>query len=264
MLPLLLLAADFQVAVLTLTPEPWDKAANYAKFEKYARQARGQGAEVIVAPEGFLEGYVGNEKRTPDLAWPRYRAVAEPLDGPWLTKVRALARELNAWLMLGFAERLGEQVLNSAALVSPAGEVALHYSKTHTMDDEPFNTKGEAFPVAETPFGRVGALICFDRQVPETARLLALKGVRWLLVPAWGSAGEMNDLMMRVRAYENGVWLVFAHPDRALVIDSSGRIVAQNHTRGDQVVMGRISLPETAKPGLLRFRRPGLYGELAK
>jgi predicted amidohydrolase len=257
-------AADFQFAALTLTPEPWNKAANYAKFEKFAREAKSRGATVIVAPEGFLEGYVGNQGRTPNLDPVRYLDVAEPLDGPWLQKVKSLAMELNAHLMLGFAERRGKEVFNSVVMFSPSGERLIHYSKTHTMNDEPFNTKGDVFPVVETPFGKVGTLICFDRQVPETARILALKGARILLVPAWGSSSEMNDVMMRVRAYENNVWLAFVHPDRALIIDPSGKIVAQNTAKGDQVVITQISIPEVAKPGLLRFRRPGLYGELVK
>lgn len=258
------MAVEFQFAALTIEPAPWDKAANYAKFEKYAREAAARGAEVIVAPEGFLEGYVGNDKRTPDLEKQKYFAVAETIEGPWLKKVKGLAVELKVHLMLGFAERRGEEVFNSVVMFSPTGEKVIHYSKTHTMNDEPFNTKGTEFPVVETAFGKVGTLICFDRQVPETARILAVKGARILLVPAWGSAGEMNDLMMRVRAYENGVWLAFVHPRRAMIIDPGGKVVAQDLTKQDQVVMGKIVLPDTAKPGLLQYRRPGLYGELLR
>lgn len=255
-------AADIRFAALTLEPLPWDKAANYAKFEQFARAARAAGAEVIVAPEGYLEGYVGNDKRTPDLDRERYQAAAEPLDGPYLTRLRALAMELKAHLMLGFAERRGAEVFNSVVMFSPAGERLIHYSKTHTMNDEPFNTKGSAFPVVETSFGKVGTLICFDRQLPETARILALKGARLVIIPAWGSAGEMNDLMMRVRAYENSVWLAFVHPRRALVINPAGQIVAQDSVKQDQAVHATISLPATPKPGLLQYRRPGLYTEL--
>jgi predicted amidohydrolase len=73
------------------------------------------------------------------------------------------------------------------------------------MDDEPFNTKGRGFPVVRTEYGQWGTPICFDRQVPEAARVLALKGADVLFVPAWGGHGEMNDLMMRVRPARQGV-----------------------------------------------------------
>lgn len=253
------------LAALSLTPEPWDKQANYAKLEKYARQAAAQGAQVIVAPEGYLEGYVGNQHRTPDLTRERYAAeAAEPLDGPLLSRIRALAKELKVYLMVGFAERRGAQVLNSAVMFSPEGGVVLHYSKSHTMNDEPFNTKGNEFPVAKTEYGEWGALICFDRQVPETARILALKGADILFVPAWGGYGEINDQMMRVRAYENGVNLAFVHPKRALLIDPGGKIIAQNEGEHDQIVLGRLTVPSRRKGGLLKYRRPELYGELSK
>lgn len=255
----------YVIAALSLTPEPWKKEANFAKFERYAREAAGRGAQVIVAPEGYLEGYVGNDKRTPDLAQERYaREAAEELNGPLLGRARALAKELRVYLMLGFAERRDGKVFNSAVMFSPTGAVAMHYSKSHTMNDEPFNTKGTTFPVTKTEFGQWGALICFDRQVPEAARILALHGADTIFVPAWGGYGEMNDLMMRVRAYENGVNLAFVHPKRALLIDASGKVIAESKGEADQIVMGRMEVSAKRKHSLLKYRRPELYGDLTR
>ena len=153
---------------------------------------------------------------------------------------------------------------NSAVIFSPDGSVAGHYSKSHTADDEPFNTEGTEFPVFPTPFGQWGTLICFDRQLPETARTLALRGAQFILVPAWGAYGEMNDIMMRVRAYENGVWLAFVHPKRCLIIDPSGRVVAKDAGEYDQVVTATIRINPDGRRTLLDHRRPELYEELTK
>ncbi len=260
-------AADpvsFTIAGLQMMPEPWNKEANYAKLERYARQAAAQGAQVVVTPEGFLEGYVGNRGRTKDLTWERYAAAGERLDGPLLTRVCNLARELRLYLLIGFAELRDDRMYNSAVIFSPEGAVVTHYSKTHTADDEPLNTKGVEFPVASTPLGRWGTLICMDRQLPETSRVLALKGAQIILVPAYGMYGETNDILMRVRAYENGVWVAFVHPKRCLFIDPGGKIVAQNQGETDQIVTATIRLDGRVGGGPIRHRRPELYGDVIR
>jgi predicted amidohydrolase len=255
---------SFLFAGLSITPEPWKKEANFAKMERYARQAAAQGAKVIATPEGFLEGYVGNDKRTPGLKADQYSAVGEAVDGPLLSRVSALARELKVFLLIGFAEKRDGKMFNSAVIFSPEGAVTSHYSKSHTAADEPFNSKGTTFPVTDTGLGRWGTLICFDRQLPETARILALKGAQFILVPAWGGYGEMNDIMMRVRAYENGVWLAFVHPKRVLIIDPKGNVVAKNSTERDEIVMAPVRISGDFRSSLLRERRPELYEEIAK
>lgn len=255
---------SFNVAGLRVMATEWDKEANFAKLDHFARIAAAEGAQVVATPEGFLEGYVANIKRVKDLTPERYLAVAEPIDGPLLTRVRRLARELKIYLLIGFAERRGARAYNSLVVFSPAGSIVTHYSKTHTARDEPFNTKGTRFPVVDTPLGRWGTLICMDRQMPETSRILAIKGAQLILVPAWGAHGEMNDTMMRTRAYENGVWVAFIHPLRCLFIDPRGKIVAQDRPDGgDQVVMARIELDQRVGTGPIRFRRPELYGEIS-
>ena len=255
---------SFRFAGLTLTPEPWNKEANFAKLVKFDRQAATQGAQVVVAPEGFLEGYVGNEHRSPGLTREKYMAIGEEINGPLMKRVSSLARELKIYLVVGFAERRDQNMFNSAVIFSPSGNITGHYSKSHTADDEPFNTKGTEFPVFPTPLGRWGTLICFDRQLPETARILALRGAQLILVPAWGGYGEINDIMMRVRAYENGVWLAFVHPRRCLIIDPKGNVVAKDSGEFDQVVMATIRINPNARQTLLERRRPELYEELAK
>ena len=179
-----------------------------------------------------------------------------------MQRIRALARELNVHLSVGFAERRGDAMFNSTVVIDPQGEIALLYSKSHTAHDEPFNTKGVEFPVSATALGRIGALICYDRRLPETARVLAVKGAQLLLVPAWGSYNELNDALMRTRAFENGVWVAFVHPKRALIIDPQGKVVAQNKGEDDQLVYGKITLNQRVGAGPIRDRKPEIYREI--
>jgi predicted amidohydrolase len=177
--------------------------------------------------------------------------------------VRDLARELKIYLAIGFPELRGSQVYNSVVIFGPDGAVVSRYSKTH-CGGEPHNTEGTEFPVVTTPLGRWGTLICLDRQLPETSRILAIKGAQMILVPSYGMYGEINDVMMRTRAFENGVYVVFVHPKRALIIDPKGKVIASDNGEGDQIVMGRITLDERVGTGPIRSRRPGIYGELVK
>ena len=255
---------SFTVAGLRVTPERWDKEANFAKLARYAREAKARGAAFVITPEGFLEGYVGNTHANPETTEARYRAAGEGIDGPLITRVRALARELQIYLLVGFAEARGGLMFNSAVIFSPTGDVTLHYSKMHNAHDEPFNTKGAEFPVASTPLGRLGALICYDRRLPETARILAIKGVQFLAVPAWGSSDEMNDALMRTRAFENSVFVAFVHPKRCLFIDPRGKVIAQDRGEGDELVTAHIELDGRVGRGPITDRRPELYREILK
>ena len=259
------LKGRLKLAAVSVTPARWDKEANFATLERYTREAAAKGAQLVITPEGFLEGYVANDKANKDLTEEKYERVVEPLDGTMVDRDRGLARELKIHLVLGFAERRDGRNFNTAILISPEGGIAMRYSKAHTADDEPFNTHGAEFPVAETPFGKVGALICYDRQLPETSRILAIKGARLIIVPAWGSYSEMNTVMMRTRAYENSVYLAFVHPNRVMVIDPRGTIVAENEGEGDQMVFAEIDLyDERIGRGTIRHRRPEIYGEILK
>lgn len=253
---------SFTVAGLRVTPERGNKEANFAKLATYAREASARGAKLVITPEGFLEGYVANDKQNPGITEERYRSVGEGIDGPLINRVRGLARELKIYLLLGFAELRGGKMFNSAVIFSPEGNVTLHFSKAHNAHDEPYNTKGTQFPVADTPIGRLGALICYDRQLPETSRILAIKGAQFILVPAWGGYGEMNDAMMRTRANENSVFVAFVHPKRCLFINPKGTVIAKDSGESDQVVTARIEIDEKVGSGPIRDRRPELYREI--
>ncbi len=140
----------------------------------------------------------------------------------------------------------------------------LRYSKTHTTPrDEPFMALGDSLPVAKTDLGTLGAMICFDRRFPEVARILALKGTQVLLVPSYGRETEKNEALLRTRAWENSVWVVYVKQDQALVINPSGKIVARDKGQGDELVITRIDLGDEQGTQEIRERRdPQFYREI--
>ena len=236
----------------------WDKEKAYREAEALIRRAAERGAQIACLPEGALEGYIVQEE---GLTAERYRSIGESVeDGEYVRRFRELARSLGIYLVPGFAERAGRKMHNACLLIGPDGDIIGHYRKTHLMHREPLNEAGSEFPVYDLPWGRIGMMICFDRQPPETARIFAVKGADLILNPAAGSHGGMNDIMMRTRAYENSLHIAFVHFEDCLLINARGAIVAR-YEPGDRVVMAELDLAEN-RGRLLKYRKPELYDEL--
>jgi predicted amidohydrolase len=216
-----------RLGAVAVQPARCDKDGNIALAERHVAAAAARGAELVVLPEGFLEGYVVNE---PEMTAARFWALAEPLDGPYVARFRALARRHGVWLLACFAEREGDAVYNTALLLAADGAVAGRYRKTHVQSggDWRYYAPGDSLPVFATPWGPVGVMICYDRQFPEVPRALMRQGARLILNPSWGMFGDLNEAMMRTRAHENGVFVLFAHVRGALLLDPQGTVAARS------------------------------------
>ena len=246
------------VAGLVIEKRPFDREANMQELEELAGRAASAGAKLLVTPEGFLEGYI---VQTEGLTAERYAEVAEKIPGgDYYERIRNVAQENRVYLAAGLAERSGDKFYNSCVLVSPQGKLVGNYHKSHTLNDEPLNTLGDSFPVFETELGRIGIMICYDRQPPETARLLTLHGAEIILNPAAGSYGETNTMMVRTRAYENGVPIVFSHFAECLIIDRAGKVVDRYREGGDRVVVAKLEVRRGKST--IDYRRPELYSDL--
>jgi len=259
--------SPFTVASLKLIPQAGDNAGNYAKFERLARQAAAAGAKLLVTSECYLDGYIGNTKRNPGTTRESFLAAAETLDGPHMRKATALARELSVYLVFNFSERRGDRVYTTAAFITPEGRIAGTYSKSHIEATELYSP-GTEFSVFDTALGKIGLLICYDRQLPETSRLLTLQGAEIIVVPAHSEQVDLinEDLMMRVRAYENNVFTVFHSPFNSLVADPAGDVIAHSNGHLEEgIVYAPIDLNwRNPDGGPIGRRHPELYRDLVK
>jgi predicted amidohydrolase len=263
-----------RIASASVPTVKWDKQGNWQKIETMVRQAAMQGgAEVVVTPEGALDGYVINEVNAEQDADKKtelvedFMQLGESIDGPHIRKAANLCRELGIYLVLGFLERREDKLYNSAILIDPEGDIIGRYSKTHFAQGYTINPScyvpGDQYPVFDTPFGKVGILICYDRQLPEPARILAVKGAQVMFYPSYGSytdADGWNTVMMRTRAMENGVPLVFSHPFQSLLIDEDGDIRAFGN--GGEIVYFQVNTAPERYADRFRNRRPETYIEL--
>lgn len=195
---------NLKIALLQLLPE--EGLMGQLNIGKAAcKKAKDMGADIALFPEMWSDGYhLPQEKGAAD-------KLAITPDSEFICAFRDLARELRMAIGITFLERNKPKPLNSFLLFDRNGKEVLHYSKVHTcaFDDEKVLSFGEDFYVAELDVGkglvRVGSMICFDREFPESARILMLKGAEVILAPN-ACPMEINRLSaLRTRAYENMV-----------------------------------------------------------
>jgi beta-ureidopropionase len=265
---------SIRIASASIIPDKWEKGTNWKRIEKMVRKAAlDGGAKVIVTPEGILEGYVIEEANSiKDLTEKnkiieKFKTVAEPLSGNYIIKACNLADELDVFLVLGFLESRNEKLYNTAILIDPDGDIIGRYSKTHFAEGYIIKpeayTPGDEYPVFNTPFGKVGIIICYDRQLPEPARIMALKGAQILLVPAYGGYSDQNGyntVLMRTRAYENKFPVVFCNPFQSLLIDQNGNLSTVGNA--GEIVYYEVNTSPKNYEGRFKNRRADTYKEI--
>jgi len=246
-----------RVASLMLQPVKWDKDANRARLEKAIREAKRQGAELVVTPEGALEGYVVNEviratgeKRNELTA--RFNALAEPCDGPYIQHFRKLCEELKVHLVLGFLESDGGQTYNTAILIRPDGTIAGKYRKTHFAqgysngdekgDNPPGYLRGTEYPVFEIRGRKMGIMICYDRREPVVAKSLVANGADFLINPAYGMMGDCNCRFLTARAQETHVPILFVHPNQTVYTGAQAQIQLDLRPKDDEARLAIVAL----------------------
>jgi len=239
--------------------------------EEMIRKAAAGGAELIVLPELFSTGY------NLDLIGERMKEMAEPLSGRTVTRLRALAAELKAFLVAPIALDKGdEKPLNAAVFIGSGGELIGTYAKCHLYARErDYFTPGEELKVFDTPLGKIGIMICYDAGFPEAARILRRQGADLILCP---SAWNFNDLYvwnlnMPQRALENVCYLAavnrYGHEGdlymggHSVVVGPDSREIAR--AGEEETILYAVldgarmdKMNETGGP-YLKWRRPELY-----
>lgn len=167
------------------------------------RKAKDMGADVALFPEMWSTGYSIPQDQE------ELEAASLGPDSIFIKSFQGLARELEMAIGVTYLEAYGAFSRNSFVLFDMLGRRTLDYAKVHTCDfgEERILTPGNDFYVAdlETKKGavKVGAMICYDREFPESARLLMIKGAELILCPN-ACPMELNRLaQLRARAFEN-------------------------------------------------------------
>ena len=187
------------------------------------QRAAGSGAEIVVFPEMYSNGYARFDRHDP-AAEQRWRAGALSLDGAFLAGFRAAARASAVHVVATFLEAGDPDPFNAAVLIGPDGHTVLHHRKVHICDfDSPECAcgRGNGFDVAtiETNAGpvTVGMMICMDREFADAAARLSSAGAEIALVPNCcdlatdDAVGDVRVAQVRGRAFETVMGIAVAN-----------------------------------------------------
>jgi predicted amidohydrolase len=234
-----------RVASISFEPVKFDLDANRKSLDSWFRKAAAGGAKIAVAPEGALEGYVVNVIIAGDANAERMKDLAVSIDSPTIKQFQALARELDLCLVFGFAEKIRSDVFNCAVFIDNDGQIRGKYHKMQLAEgyDERwwFNRLGKQSRAFDTPYGRCGVLICNDRWNPLLAKIPALDGAQFLVIPSFGTTHTSQDEAVLARGVENGLPIVEANVGVSLIVSDNRIVAVDRHREG--ITFGQIRIP---------------------
>jgi predicted amidohydrolase len=233
--------STIRVAQVKVYPQKSQLEANHQKLMGILKSIeKDEHVDVVVTPEGFLDGYVSTEKSVTKEDMIKY--AIEPLASEYARAISDWAGRNKAWLVYGCARKAADGVFNTALIYNRSGVLVGMYDKLHLQEHDLKYTPGKHLDVYKSDFGPFGVMICADRRWPETARTLTLKGTRVIFNPTYGMHGELNLCMMRTRSYENGIYIAFTHPGQALITDPRGAVVCNNEDQSKAYTVTEIDL----------------------
>ena len=206
--------------------------AAFALMETKATEARANGARLLLFPKMYLSGHnVGAED-----------VRRHALTSAGLAPAQKIAQNLGMCLAFGYPERVGDQVANAAVLIDATGTILLNYRNSHLRgerDRAVFGVAGQEFPLATVGGAKLGLLICYDIEFPETARAVASLGAELLIVTDGNMDpfGPVHRRAIVARAMENQIFAVLTNrcgagadsmtfPGESVLVDPFGEVVA--------------------------------------
>ena len=193
----------FKAAILQMRSRNRDIKSNIATVIGKMEEAGRNGADILLLPECFVTGY--------DLTIVNSEALTEAE----LLPIREKAREWSIGVIATAIMKGQRKPQNAAFVIDKNGEILMQYAKVHTCDfaDEKALEPGNEFKVCDFHGVKIGVMICYDREYPESARILMLKGAEIILVPNDCESMKPRVQALSTRAYENMCGVAMANPN---------------------------------------------------
>jgi nitrilase len=201
------------VAAVQGTPVFLDREATIEKVGAYAKDAVANGAALVAFPEGFVPCYPDWVWRTTPWAdgdwYARWADQSVDVPGPACDALGAIAREQAVYLMVPVNERDGGTIYNTMLYFGPDGALLAKHRKLVATGGERLAWgmgDGSTLSGIDTPFGRVGGLICWENYMPLARAALYQQGVDILLCPTWDNSAVWPASMQHI-AKESGCFV---------------------------------------------------------
>ena len=271
-----------------------DPNENLAKTEWKIREAAAAGSQIVCTQELFRSQYFCREENHD------WFALAESIPGPTTGALGKLARELKIVIVASLFERRAAGLYhNTAAVLGTGGEIIGIYRKMHIPDDPLYYEKfyftpGDlGFLNFDTPFGRLGVLVCWDQWYPEAARISSLNGANVLLYPTaigWHPSEKAQfgaaqrdawQTIQRSHAIANGIYVAAVNRvgyegsaeagiefwGSSFVADPFGQVLAQASADKEEILTAEIDPARQEEVRqhwpFLRDRRVDAYAAVA-
>ncbi len=266
---------QLNIALIHLNVRYKDVKTNCRELVRLNLEAAKNGNKIIVNTEMGISGYSFSSRE--DIA---PYALTDQHDV--ISQLKAIAKEYSSYICLGFAEKDRESVLfyNSALVIGPVGKIILKYPKINA--EAKWACPGDPVQdnVFDTPWAKVGVLICSDTYHGLLPRQTALKGADLIIVPAnWPFSGLDPKELWAIRAKENGIYLAACNrggKDKMMNCDNApscvfsptGEIIAAICSKESKII--NLSLPLTlqgklsgiTRSDIMATRNPVNYGPI--
>ncbi len=265
-----------KVGIIQVATKRLDLEANYARAKILIKKAADRGARIVCTPECMLDGYAFDK---PAFQEEPGRYCVDPANSVYTRGFMDLAKALGIYIIACMSAMDGTARRNAAIVYNPDGTEGGRYFKvhsTHGNKEATFYKHGEQYPVfhadidgGDVPFG---VMICYDRQLPEPARILRVNGAKIIFNPAATGNFAMgwNTRLMQTRAYENKCYVVsvnHAWPrinGMSLACSPAGKVIARCMPWETVKVVSLTMDDVERKAKDIKTRRPTTYNDLLK
>lgn len=246
---------------------------------EYVKKGKELGVDIVLFPEMWSNGYNPPYEDAFDNPFDesyeeeRKKWLEEAIDeeSNYVKSFREVAKKLKIGVVITYLSKGKKAPQNTALVIDKTGEILMKYSKVHTCDFslEALLQGGEEFKVCDFNGVKLGIMICYDREFPESARILMLKGAEIILVPNACDINPARINQLSTRAFENMVGVAMAnYPGEKwgnscayspIVFDESGNYIDNNIVKANSLEEG-IIVAEFDLDKIRDYRRNETWG----